>query len=136
MKRVYVAGKFADKDVVRDAQKLFKEAGHAITYDWTEHGSSIENKSAAEFAQDAEADVQGVLHADIVVAIMNDPKYPYVGTFGELCMALALMKRIFVVTNYLTHDPANVGFHKRCFYHHPSVTKVASIKDVLAAIND
>lgn len=69
--------------------------------------------------------------ADVIIALMDDPKYAYRGTFFEIGVAMGLKKKVIVVTPYLTFDPANVEFHKVCFYHLQHITHVASLDEAL-----
>lgn len=73
----------------------------------------------------------GVQNADVVIALMDDPKYPYRGTLFELGVALGLNKRVFVVTPYLKFDPENVFFHEVCFYYLKGITHVEAVAEAL-----
>jgi nucleoside 2-deoxyribosyltransferase len=96
MASVYVAGKFEDKEQIREVQRKFREAGFEISHDWTtEDGTGMEGAELDTYmAQCAKNDFFGVLQADFVV-IMNHAKA--FGTMTEMGLALAWGKPVYVV---------------------------------------
>jgi len=60
-----------------------RAAGHAITYDWTTHGS-VQGEGFARLAEVAQAERDGVAVADLVIAILPGGR----GTHVEIGMAL------------------------------------------------
>ena len=60
-----------------------RAAGHAITYDWTTHGS-VQGEGFARLAEVAQAERRGVAVADLVIAILPGGR----GTHVEIGMAL------------------------------------------------
>lgn len=101
--KVYVAGRFTEKLRVRSVMDTLEADGHEITSDWTnEEDNPVNYRTdvSPEIARDfymqecAEKCVQGVLDADVVLAL-NHPTAG--GMFVEVGMAIAYGKKIIVV---------------------------------------
>lgn len=127
--KFYIAAKFSDKERVKKAYLLIKEAGHAITHEW------VHNKQSYPFHQDpsytaqcAMTDINGVLAADVFVLFSNEE--PSMGASAELGAAIGsfiTFKRpqIFVIG---PHFGTNFAFW------HPAVTQKDSLEGVLTHI--
>lgn len=93
MARVYVAGKFENKENVRAVMELLVINGHTITHDWThEDPAGLEGVELAKYLRGcAEKDLAGVLKADVLVVLPEDPGTgrPTVGRWLEVGAALA-----------------------------------------------
>jgi len=92
--KVYVAGKLADAEQIGELASALERRGHAISHKWWEADfadSSLEARGKRAFD-----DVVGVRNADVLVADMRDPDYPYRGTNHEIGVALALSKPVIV----------------------------------------
>ena len=109
--KVYVAGKWTDKDRIHGYMEQLKSMGMQITHDWTVFESNSNNSKADM----AEHDINGVINADWVVFIMDDPSYPYRGSFTELGAALALHKKVFIL------GPMTGDYSGNVFFHHPEI---------------
>lgn len=87
--RIYVAGRTTEADRVNKVQKMFTDRGHTITYDWTvnvkETEADPELYTVAYARYCAERDWDGVVSADVVVALMADG---LLGTAIEIGMAI------------------------------------------------
>jgi hypothetical protein len=68
MSKVYIAGKTHDFLTIRHYHNLFKNAGHVITYDWTEEMETRNPISRAALAQKC---YEGVIQADLLVAFFS-----------------------------------------------------------------
>ncbi len=115
----------ADHNRLRD---LLNARGHAITYDWTHHGS-VQKDKPERIREVALAETSGVLRADVVVVLLPGGR----GTHTELGMALASGKSVIVQA-----DPVHGFFaadERTCaFYHHPLVRRAERIEDVVAML--
>lgn len=118
-KTVYVAGKWADSQSIREKIEQVKTIGFRIGHDWT----TEDTKTCSEDA--ANNDIIGVVKASTFVAIMDDASYPYKGTNCELGAALALNRRIFVVGMPDELRNSNV------FYKHHAIQHVATWDEVI-----
>jgi nucleoside 2-deoxyribosyltransferase len=115
--RIYVAGKWFDKPLVKEYIAHFKALGHTITHDWTviEDG---DHETLDELAEMAEWDINGVRTSDVVVILIKDPVYPYRGTCCEMGAALACGKQVIAV-NLCGVVP---DFYKNVFAKHKLIT--------------
>lgn len=95
--KFYVAGKWEDRDSVKEIMNYLEQQGHTITCDWTRHEYS-DNKSMERYALD---DMQGVLDADVFVGLfVKDLNYK--GALVELGMAMASGKKVIIVGNAIS----------------------------------
>lgn len=122
--KLYIAGKFGDKNKIN---KYIKEAtllGYDITHNWTKFETN-NNK-----IQSAIKDLQGVMECNCLVCIMDDSSYAYRGTFTEIGAGLALNKKIIIVNPHTnSYCTSNV------FYHHPSIIHVNSWNNALEMLS-
>jgi len=121
--RIYVAGKYDEKQQARAVMEQLCALGHEITYDWTQHPESAD---ASNLRDAADRDLRGVLGADAVLMLFTDPLYAYRGTFTELGAALA-----FGVPVYAVCPDANSYCRTNCFFHANGVTHCASVQAAL-----
>ena len=116
--KVYVAGKWGDRERILKRIREVEAMGYEITYVWPldEHAS---------FENAARNEINAVKRCDIFIAIMDDPDYSYRGTFTELGCALGLGKTVFVVSpplpTYGMGESETYQCASNCFYKHPSI---------------
>lgn len=128
MSRVYITGKWSDKDTIREYMNQLEKLGHTITHDWTtSYESNAENKKS-DIAFNG---VQGVAFAEVVIVVLTDPKYSYRGSFTELGVALGLLKDVYVIC----HDK-NSDCRTNVFFHHPSIVHVESWGECLSKLKE
>jgi nucleoside 2-deoxyribosyltransferase len=107
VKKVYVAGRWEDRERVREVQEALEDIGYTIMLDWTNH----------EYPQDellckwAEADIMAASAADLVVVIMEEP-HDYKGAWAEIGAALGNGKPVYI---------AGHGCDSAIMLHHPLV---------------
>lgn len=114
--KVYVAGKFEDRENIRSIYHILKQYGHTIALDWTNHEHP---KSDKEQEQWAIADIEGVKQCDTLIAIFSKD-YRYRGALIEVGAALALGKPVIIIGS---------NENSSTLLHHPLVTKLDSITD-------
>jgi len=127
--KLYVAGKFDNRDYIHTRIEYLQSLGYEITHDWTqvETSNSLTNTDLAKYASQ---DVNGVLQADLLLILITDEDYPYRGTTTELGVALGQNKPVVVI------DPfENSIFNQNIFVRHGLVTKYSSLKCFLATEN-
>lgn len=112
--KVYVAGKFEDRDIVRQVYRELKSKGHEITLDWTDHEHS---KTTSEQAKWAVEDIEGVKRCDVLIAVLISD-YRYRGALIEIGAALALGKRVITLGR---------NENSSTFLYHPLVTKLDNL---------
>lgn len=122
--KVYVAGKFNDLKLPQYINEIRNMDNVILTYDWTQN-LGINQSDAAK------NDINGVLNADVLIAVMEDPNYEYRGTFTELGCALGLDKTVIIVSGVKgVQDSSNITTKcsTNCFYWHPSILHVSDFE--------
>lgn len=105
----YVATGYDNKAMHNDVRDALASRGWRLTHDWTLRDEADGPRASAE------ADLEGVRGADVVVVVLPGGE----GTHAELGMALALGKRTFVCAR------DEVEFKRESvFLHHPLATRV------------
>lgn len=87
--RVYIATKWENRARAQDIALLLQDVGHTITYKWWT------NEQLSQ--EQAQKDMIGVLSADALVLIVENPDYRYSGTLVEFGMACAFGLPVFVM---------------------------------------
>ena len=111
--RIYVAGKWQEKAQVRKVQAAMVEAGHEITFDWTQDNLGQPEKGGDDWVQiynlwydpmglaiQADNDLQGVKTADVIVICAMNP-HKYSGTLCEMGIALGCGHDVYIIGNNL-----------------------------------
>lgn len=119
--KFFVSGKLGLEENAREAMNALRDAGHQITFDWTdvEHLRPYdENTLACRKVSVRESN--GVKEANVLVII---PHNEGVGMYVELGIAIGIGIPVRVVTSEESQS---------LFFHHPLVKKVSSIEEVIA----
>jgi len=117
MVNIFLSGKFADKQSIKQKICELESMGYKITHDWTTH--ELPSLTSFDGLQEAAiGDINGVKDCDVHILVMTDKEYPYRGTFAELGCSLGLGKRIMI---YCPLDDHDGNFKRVPFYHHPLV---------------
>ena len=127
----FISGSIRHKEEIRELFKKVEAAGHEIIHDWTRTVPiGIKGENAAESGRRADADIEGAMHADVYVL---DSSNAHVGKlmYGELTAAIVAQKLTGTPRWIFIIGPLN---HDSIVYYHEAVRRVASIEDVLAAI--
>lgn len=90
--RVYVAGKWEEKERVREIMAQLMAAGHTITHDWTTEVPGDE----AHMRANALRDCNGVGLADVFVGIF-EKDLAYKGAYVEMGIAIARDIPIYIL---------------------------------------
>lgn len=133
MLQIYVAGKWQEKSAVRQVQRALKDAGFAITYDWTRQEDSWDKIKGTELQehflkQCAMDDLFGVMNADaVVVVLVNEDKYlsDSPNRYAEIGIAIGARIPVFILGE------------SRCdfiFSRLPYVRKFETIEEVIRAL--
>ncbi len=130
--RFYIASQIDNLAAVRALSTLLRDAGFQHTYDWSVHGrcynpDAPENENNATMGDVAEAELQGVIRADVVIVLLPGGR----GTHIEIGAALAHRKQVFIVGS---NDPLTGtlpdGRYPCVFYRHSSVKHFANVEAV------
>ena len=90
--RIYVAGKFEDRENVRRIQNALRELGHTITFDWTT--DEFRNREAT--TKDILLCTEGAKSADVYVGLF-EKSLPYKGALVEMGVCLGLGKECCII---------------------------------------
>ena len=149
--KIYVAGKWSDSENISKAiDTIEHNMNNEITFNWTKFKKeqlndeqisignydnfsdkqiTLAKKSTKELGRDSVLDIKGVIEAELVIAIMNDPEYAYRGTFTEIGAALSTNKHIFVFNKNKSSKCMT-----NCFYWHPRIIHFSSWESLKNAI--
>lgn len=122
--RFYVASKIENRENVAKLVKTLTLRGHKCTYDWSVHGSV--QAEPEKWAPTAEAEVRGVLDADLTVVLLPGGR----GTHVEIGLALASIdpgrRALVLVGPETSHDG------RTCvFYHHLDIGRFDDVDQFL-----
>jgi hypothetical protein len=114
--RIYVASKFENSGLVREAHAALREDGHTISHDWTtESADGLYGQALEVYLQGcAEKDVEGVLSADAFLLLNH---VLMAGGFTEFGMAIVKEKFIVVIDGRHKDKPRNIFFHLAHVHH-------------------
>jgi len=88
----YIAGKWEEREQIREIQKALIEKGHEITCDWTYH----EKDDPGYPVTYAVEDIEGVKNCDVYVGVfVSDLNYK--GALVEMGAALATFKTVCII---------------------------------------
>jgi nucleoside 2-deoxyribosyltransferase len=124
--RIYVAGPWVDREQVIPIAKQLENIGHVITHEWWKYdGESQNNEPPSFLAQCAQADVDGVKTADVVI-VYNSSKSE--GKSVEQGIAIANNKPIVCIT------PGDIKPSSNIFHYLPNYQHVKSVEAALEVI--
>lgn len=112
-KSFYLIGKFSNREYISEKIKEIENLGFYNTHNWTLKQNYSQPKSTQ-----VEEDINGVKKADIVIAIIDNPKYQYRGSFAEIGCALGLDKTVYLITNN-----CEKGSVTHCFLFHKNIIR-------------
>lgn len=121
----YMISKFSTKDIIREKIKEVEKIGFKVTHNWT-----LEKNYSKEKSTQVEQDINGVINSDFVIAIIDNPKYHYRGSFAEIGCALGLDKPVYLVTNNLEEGSA-----RHCFLFHKNIIRFQSWEGLIKFLN-
>lgn len=127
MTKLYVSGKWDDRGAVAELQRQAVAAGHTIVRDWVADTAVDE---VVDLGAQLRICIQAVQDCDVLVVILTDPAYPYRGTITEATAALVLGKRVLL----LLAVPSDCYAMESMAFHDATITTVATVADVLAAL--
>lgn len=91
--KFYVAGKWVDRERVRELYEWLIRHGHSITVDWTNH----ERPDALDVLRHyAYNDIWGATRCDVLIALLDKP-YAFKGLWVEVGAALGADKEVWIV---------------------------------------
>ena len=135
--KVYVAGKWSDRKQLQLVMNDLRDLGFDVISGWVEREDRAYTPEA--LGRCGKLDIDEVSECDVLLAVMNDPEYPYRGTYSEVGCALGLKKKVVVVCNGTSECKEDkYEFSHYCmrnvFYWHPSIVHVSTIDEAIAAM--
>lgn len=133
--KVYIAGSWTERERVReymDELQNLPSLRLEITHNWTQaEVDDIEVRNAAANSKCAHQDIEGVKNADVLVVIIENPKYAYRGTSCEIGCALGLGKPVLVY-----HPLKKSYMMSNLFLFHPLVQLFSDFEELLQKLNE
>jgi len=125
--KIYVAGKFEEKERILEIYSKLKALGHTVAYDWTTHKyiqPYKENQNMA--ARYSENELTGISQSDVFIYLSHDQGHTLHMEFGA---ALILNKKFGKPTIFVIGDCS-----KSPWYFNPRVKRRDSVEEVLAEL--
>ena len=136
---VYVAGGWAFRHKVKSVMdELRGNSLFRVISGWVERENGA--NSPDDLADDALHDIDEVTEAEVVLAVMDDPKYAYRGTFTEIGCALGQKKPVMILCPGTSEkkDDGSYSYSHYCqtnvFYHHKLVKHVSTVEEAVAEL--
>lgn len=128
--KVYVAGKFEDKPLIRELQEKLNAAGHTLAYDWTTHKPIkpyAENQDLA--SQYSVNELNGIINSDVFIYLSHEKGTTLLMEFGA---ALALQKSrgkpiVYAVGDYNDRSP---------WFFNPLIKRRNTIEEVISELKE
>ena len=89
--KFYIASSFANKDKVREAASILREAGHEQTFDWT---ANLRASSVEDLELYGTLEKKAVLEADFLIVLLPAGKCSHI----ELGIALGQGKTVYLLS--------------------------------------
>lgn len=130
-KKFYIASGLENAGQVRQVAETLKAAGWKHTYDWTVHGS-VAGQGEKAFVRCAVNEVEGVIHAEVMVVLLPGGR----GTHVELGLAVAnahLTPSYPIICIYSPTPDKDFGTERTtcAFYHHPAVQRFDDLDELV-----
>lgn len=129
MVRIYITGKWSDKELIKGYMYQLQKLGHTITHDWTNYIYDSNNtftKSYSDNKSDkAFKNVQGIAFSELTIIFISDDK----DSFAELGVALGLLKDIYIIC-----PDENNECRTNKFFHHPSIEHMKTWDECLSKL--
>lgn len=137
---IYVAGSWVERDRMRGIMDRFRSYGYDITSDWPEYEQK--HSEPYECSLISQLDFQNIKRADVLVAFMTDPEYPYRGTNTEIGYAIGSGKKVILVCDGIIEkneaDDRYVFSHScmsNVFFWDKSIQHVTCFDDAIKVLN-
>ena len=103
--KIFVAGSWDNRTVMHDIIKQFDSIAE-VTHDWTIHESEELLNNKVYLQSQVIVTCEAIEHSDLLIVIMDQPNYAYMGTWTEIGMALAtnIPVLIFNPNNYCVNN--------------------------------
>jgi len=135
--KVYTASGWPYRQDVAKMNQQLRDNNINVISTWIEEENGI--NTPEDCAKDALRDTRQVAEADVLLAIMNDDKYAYRGTWTEIGVAIALQKKIILVCpGYGQEKKISETRYEHpyycmnnVFFWHPAITRVKTLDEAI-----
>ena len=133
--KIYTASGWLFRERIAKINNDLKSKGLNIISTWIEEEAGISTPEDSRI--DAIRDVNQVKECDVLLAIMDDDKYAYRGTWTEIGVAIALNKKIIVVCPGTQNKISDIKYEyshycmTNVFFWHPNIIRVKTIDDAI-----
>ena len=127
----YVAGSYPGRGAIPPYIDSLSALGYQCTWDWTSAEAHSSNHEQMGFF--AAKDIEGVMNADVLIAIIDNKDYAYRGTFTEIGCALGLGIPVVV---FCPHPHDEVYARSNCFFCHPAIRHVSTWDEAIQAVEE
>ena len=135
--KVYTASGWPFRQNVTEINQELRNKGLNVISTWVEEENGI--NTPEDFAKDAFRDTRQVSEADVLLAVMNDDKYVYRGTWTEIGVGIALQKEIILVCAGYGQEKKISETHyeypyycmNNVFFWHPAITRVKTLEEAI-----
>lgn len=125
----YLAGSYQGRQDLKPLIGDLMARGYECTWNWPE--AEVHGQDHTTMGHFAAKDIQGVLDADVVVAVVDDPSYAYRGTFTEIGCALGSGKPVIV---FCPIPHGDMYARTNCFFCHPAITHTSTWEETLEEV--
>ena len=139
--KIYVAGSFHDKETIANYSTKLSTYGYTIVSGWINRENNL-NKPMI-YRKCADADFDEIDLADCVVAFLDDPKYPYRGTFTEIGYAIGKNKKVIICCKGQCYDDKENNkvkftdyYMDNVFFWTSNIIHLNSVEDVGEYLNN
>lgn len=137
---IYVAGSWVERNQLKEIMNQFRSSDFDITSDWPDYEQK--HCEPYECSLISGLDFQNIKRADVVVAVMTDPEYPYRGTNTEIGYAIGSGKKVIIVCDgkiEKSEDSDRYIFSHACmsnvFFWDKTIQHVTCIDDAIKVLN-
>lgn len=128
--KIYVAGKFEQKDLIREICRKLEEIGYEISYDWTTHKPIKPYYENQEIAREySQKEFDGISNSDIFIYLSSEKGTTLNIEFGAAIMLAKTKGKpiIYVVGEFNDKSP---------WFFDPFVKRKKSVEEVIEELKN
>lgn len=135
---IYVAGGWEFRRQIANINADLRAQNFRVVSGWIGR-DACGKKTPQDLASDAQFDIDEVTEANVLLAIMDDSKYAYRGTFTEIGCALGQKKTVIIVCpgmSQITVENTSYPFYcmSNVFFWHPNIYRVNTVEEAISVI--
>ena len=128
--KIYVAGKFENKEAILEVHKRLEKMGHSISYNWTTHQNikpyTTNQEMACTYAQN---EIDGIFNSDCFIYFSAEKGHTLLMEFGAALMLAKVTSKpkIYAIGEFNNESP---------WFFNPLVTRKNNIEEVYKEIGE